>query len=1025
MSSDNTIDLKLKHGSLSNIDSVDVENGAIYFAKDDNYQNGKIYYDTPTGEGRIDVSGAGYVLENGAEIFNDYRKVESIGTAGIRYKGNQASGNFSHAEGTATAALGEVSHAENMGTLAEGNTTHAEGYFSEALGDVSHAEGFETVSRGDFSHAEGHWTISGGDFSHVEGDESLAAGESSHAEGRYTLAVGPGSHAEGGFCIDEETQELVTGSSIAFGISSHAEGSQGVAFGHNSHAEGFGGQAIGGGSHVEGVATAGDLLGRDLTQEEITDIRNNLVKSLFGKEPEEELTDEEISILFARMMLLTSSSTHQAVGWGSHAEGIDTNAIGEASHTEGYLTKAERVYDHAEGWFTQATGGCSHAGGYWTKALGSCSHAEGGGVWVEGQFSHGEGCGSVAKGDYSHVEGYGLFSYSDDVPEEEFDRIAQKRYELNYDELNDGQKSIVEAELTLLYPNPEERAIGDYTHAEGYRTQAIGHGSHAEGYYAIASGDGSHAEGGLVWDSSANDVSSVGVQAIGQSSHAEGGGTIALKSNAHAEGAHSQALGTSSHAEGDTTIAKGAQSHAEGSNTQALGHESHSEGYYSKAILNNSHAEGNNTIAIGKASHAEGYQTAAWGYRSHVEGYSGAKAESLIFNSIDLLNLQEKNLSSTDFDKLCPSDTVITDTWKAIEDQGLRFSLAKGHNSHVEGANNLALGANSHVEGYYNIVNGEDSHVEGRGNTSHSNSLSAHVGGRYSDVQGTAPFAHGYRLKAGSYQAVFGKWSKEVNDINANTANGSDNSSSTDEEVKAKLQDSIFIIGNGTGDSQRRNVFRVSWCGSTYLGGKIGSTTPSYSTSGADFAEFFEWIDQNPKKENRLGLLVTLDGNKIRPANLNDTYILGAITSSPGFVGNAASEEWQGMYLTDVFGSVMTEEVKIEESIDEDTGEIIPAHTDIQPILNPEYDSTKNYISREFRSEWALVGLCGQVVIVDDGTCKVNGYCRPYVDGIASEFTIDNIDENIPDFMKEFYISTKGFRVMERLDENHIRIMLK
>lgn len=248
-------------------------------------------------------------------------------------------------------------------------------------------------------------------------------------------------------------------------------------------------------------------------------------------------------------------------------------------------------------------------------------------------------------------------------------------------------------------------------------------------------------------------------------------------------------------------------------------------------------------------------------------------------------------------------------------------------------------------------------------------------------------------------------------------------------------KDAHFIVGVGTSPSNPKNGFRVGEDGKCYAA--IASLA-----AGADFAEYFEWEDQNINDEDRRGKFVTLINNKIQLANFNSDYILGVISTNGAFIGNAASEEWKDKYITNIFNEIQYQEVEypaeyhIEkiEKIDEETGEIIieeqkieisPARIEKEPIINPEYDPSKEYISREFRKEWAPVGLCGQAIVVDDGTCEVNGYCRPYVDGIASSFTIFDIDENIPDFMKEFYLTTKGFKVIERLDDTHIKIIIK
>lgn len=83
-----------------------------------------------------------------------------------------ASGNYSHAEGWETTASGESSHAEGESTTASGYAAHAEGYYTEADGDHSHAEGCETVAVGESSHVQGSYNIIDldGRYAHIVGN---------------------------------------------------------------------------------------------------------------------------------------------------------------------------------------------------------------------------------------------------------------------------------------------------------------------------------------------------------------------------------------------------------------------------------------------------------------------------------------------------------------------------------------------------------------------------------------------------------------------------------------------------------------------------------------------------------------------------------------------------------------------------------------------------------------------------------------------------------------------------------------
>lgn len=79
----------------------------------------------------------------------------------------------------------------------------------------------------------------------------------------------------------------------------------------------------------------------------------------------------------------------------------------------------------------------------------------------------------------------------------------------------------------------------------------------------------------------------------------------------------------------------------------------------------------------------------------------------------------------------------------------------------------------------------------------------------------------------------------------------------------------------------------------------------------------------------------------------------------------------------------------------------------IQPIINSEYDSSIPYILHRKHSEWAPTGLLGQLIVQDDGTCWAGGYCKNGDNGLAT------------------LSLTRGWQIMECIDENHIKILFK
>ena len=129
----------------------------------------------------------------------------------------------------------------------------------------------------------------------------------------------------------------------------------------------------------------------------------------------------------------------------------------------------------------------------------------------------------------------------------------------------------------------------------------------------------------------------------------------------------------------------------------------------------------------------------------------------------------------------------------------------------------------------------------------------------------------------------------------------------------------------------------------------------SWTGGGADYAEYFEWSDSNPNTEDRRGISVVLDGDKIREAVVGEDPI-GVISGNPSVVGDAAWNKWSGKYLRDEFGTYIQEGYEVE---DEDGNTVVQQRRK----LNPAYDPDVEYVSREQRPEWDCVGLMGKLRI--------------------------------------------------------------
>lgn len=290
------------------------------------------------------------------------------------------------------------------------------------------------------------------------------------------------------------------------------------------------------------------------------------------------------------------------------------------------------------------------------------------------------------------------------------------------------------------------------------------------------------------------------------------------------------------------------------------------------------------------------------------------------------------------------------------------------------------------------MANGKFSFAAGEGTV--ATGYYSAVFGRNNDAARNGAFVAGEGNTGSNLQAVFGHYSSVDQD---NAAYKPSLASSN-----AYYNHPLLKVGNGSSSSYKRNAFVVR------ANGLVTAQASFVSDEGADYAEMLEWADANSDGEDRRGLFVTInEEGMITVANEGD-YVDGVISAKPSILGDSADLEWNKKYLTDIFGVRLTEEVEIEPEQALEDGTVIPAQYETRPVLNPEYDENLTYLPRVQRGEWAKVGLLGKLIVVDDGTCVPGGFCTNADGGIATK--------------SEGRI---GWRVLARLDENHIKILYK
>ena len=182
--------------------------------------------------------------------------------------------------------------------------------------------------------------------------------------------------------------------------------------------------------------------------------------------------------------------------------------------------------------------------------------------------------------------------------------------------------------------------------------------------------------------------------------------------------------------------------------------------------------------------------------------------------------------------------------------------------------------------------------------------------------------------------------------------------------------------------------------------------------SNADYAECFEWTDGNASDQERRGMTVVLDGEKVKLATDSDNKdnIIGVVSPNPAVLGDSASLGWHGRYKKDIYGTAIrkpqewlvwrkeyhykdgvkvlceqpdpnnrhsldhgdVERVRVEDIEKQKAKNLIPdfaitnnlRYTSYgKDIDTTDYDSTKAYIPRKDRKEWDAIGMVGKLIV--------------------------------------------------------------
>lgn len=226
--------------------------------------------------------------------------------------------------------------------------------------------------------------------------------------------------------------------------------------------------------------------------------------------------------------------------------------------------------------------------------------------------------------------------------------------------------------------------------------------------------------------------------------------------------------------------------HLEGNNSAVVHSMGKNVGFFDEAV--GCHVEGGDGVVGGAYSHVEGNGCAALNTGAHCEGKGSYK------NSV------------TDWKKRTAKDNdYLKDLWKKIlfgktdtSGHTYKFSAAIGLASHVEGTGNIAPNASVYLKGLdpgttSSFVNGAN-HAEGAGNL--AGAAASHAEGIRNEIGDNAYASHAEGIK-------------NTTQNRAEHASGQYNKSNKASDTFGDAGNTLFSVGCGTSDTDRKNAFEV------------------------------------------------------------------------------------------------------------------------------------------------------------------------------------------------------------------------
>lgn len=207
-----------------------------------------------------------------------------------------------------------------------------------------------------------------------------------------------------------------------------------------------------------------------------------------------------------------------------------------------------------------------------------------------------------------------------------------------------------------------------------------------------------------------------------------------------------------------------------------------------------------------------------------------------------------------------------------------------------------------------------------------------------------------YVLGSGDSSIARGSRSSVMNSLRSETSKGG-HTQMVFNSNRVKATKNYHVVA-GYGDSGNASDKNIKFDLSTYTGNL--TLAGKLKQDNADIAELMESQSGQPIE---MGMIVTLDGDKVRKAQQGD-FPIGIISGTASLVSNDKSFHHKDRFLKDEYGVTVTEYKEITYTDDE--GNIESEWRDV-PVKNPNYIEDIEYMPRSERPEWNTVGMIGQI----------------------------------------------------------------